>query len=103
MRLLKFKILLILICFLYSCSGFKEAGKALRNEKDRSADQFLIEKRGPLTLPPDMNELPKPRSKTQARKKNDIKKVLGNDPNEAVSRDPTKKSEIEELILQEIR
>ena len=38
------KFLLILIFVLTSCSGFKEAGKVLRNEKIRTTDEFLVEK-----------------------------------------------------------
>ena len=68
---MKTKYLLLLI-FLVSCGGLDEAGKALRNEKTRTTDEFLIEKRGPLSLPPKMGELPKPRSEniTEKEKKN---------------------------------
>ena len=51
-----------LLPLLISCGSFSEAGKALRNEKTRTTDEFLIEKRGPLSLPPKMGELPKPNS-----------------------------------------
>ena len=85
---MKFKYL-ILIFLLAGCGSLSEAGKALRNEKINSTDEFLIEKRGPLTLPPDMNELPKPRSKTV--KKNKTKSI-----------DKKNKSDLEKIILQEI-
>ena len=64
---MKFKIVLVFF-LLMSCSSFDEAGKALRNEKLKSTDEFLIEKRGPLTIPPDMNELRDPIPK-KGRKK----------------------------------
>ena len=39
-------ILLLAIVFLFtSCQGFKDAGKVLRNEKVRTTDEFLIEKK----------------------------------------------------------
>ena len=63
----------ILIFLLTACGGLSDAGKALRNEKVRSTDEFLIEKRGPLTLPPNMNELPKPKSKSFQNKNSDKK------------------------------
>ncbi len=85
---MKFKYL-ILIFLLVGCGSLSEAGKALRNEKINSTDEFLIEKRGPLTLPPDMNELPKPRSQTV--KKNKTKSI-----------DKKNKSDLEKIILQEI-
>ena len=56
---MKFKFV-FLLPLLISCNSFSEAGKALRNEKTRTTDEFLIEKRGPLSLPPKMGELPKP-------------------------------------------
>ena len=35
-----FSFLLIVLIFLVSCGGFKEAGKVLRNEKVNSTDEF---------------------------------------------------------------
>lgn len=82
---------LIIILFLTGCGSLSEAGKALRNEKINSTDEFLIEKRGPLTLPPDMNELPKPRSQTAKKIKEKAK-----------SSNESSKSDLEKIILQEI-
>ena len=94
---MKIKYLLLLI-FLVSCGGLDEAGKALRNEKTRTTDEFLIEKRGPLSLPPKMGELPKPRSEniTEKEKKN----ILG--ATEEINKSE-EKSEIENIFLEEIR
>ena len=41
----------LLFLLLVSCGSLNEAGKALRNEKTKTTDEFLIEKRGPLSLP----------------------------------------------------
>jgi len=41
----------ILAMILNSCSSFDDAGKVLRNEKMTGADEFLIKKKNPLTLP----------------------------------------------------
>ena len=40
------KIILLIISttLLISCSGFKDAGKVLRNEKITTTDEFLIKK-----------------------------------------------------------
>ncbi len=94
---MKIKYLLLFI-FLVSCGAFSEAGKALRNEKTRTTDEFLIEKRGPLSLPPKMGELPKPNSSGEAKKEN--KNVLGS-VSEGVKSD--EKSELENIFLEEIR
>ena len=60
------KIILLIIstALLISCSGFKDAGKVLRNEKITTTDEFLIKKRDPLVLPPDFREIPKPKSQS---------------------------------------
>ncbi len=90
---IKMKIKFIfLFIFLVSCTSFSEVGKALRNEKSRNTDEFLIEKRGPLSLPPKMNELPKPKTKNT---EDDNKRID--------STKPKTKSEIENILLEEIR
>ena len=97
------KFLLILIFILTSCSGFKEAGKVLRNEKIRTTDEFLVEKRNPLVLPPNYKELPVPGSNSEKKENQQekIKKIL-----KAPQTDQTQKnveSSIEESILNRIR
>ena len=94
---MKIKYLLLFI-FLVSCGAFSEAGKALRNEKTRTTDEFLIEKRGPLSLPPKMGELPKPRSDSEINKEN--KNILGVVSEGGKSEE---KSELENIFLEEIR
>ena len=47
-------IILIVSSFLFSCGGFKLKKKA------ESGEEFLIEKKDPLVLPPDFSKLPKP-------------------------------------------
>ena len=68
-----------------SCQSFKDAGKVLRNEKTTTTDEFLIQKRKPLVLPPDFNKLPEPGTKTEANEKDEkkIQEIL-NFPREEV-------------------
>ena len=47
-------IILTLSSFLFSCEGFKLKKKAT------SGEEFLIEKKDPLILPPEFSKLPKP-------------------------------------------
>ena len=84
---IKFLMLLFLVT---ACGGFSEAGKVLRNEKIVTTDEFLIEKRGPLSIPPNVMELPKPKKnkKRQTSNKENIE---------------SKKSNLEKLILEEIK
>ena len=92
----KMRIKFVFLFFLLtSCGSFGEAGKALRNEKIRTTDEFLIEKRGPLSLPPKMGELPKPKSESEIKKEN--KSIL--EKKDSVE----EKSELENILLEEIR
>ena len=70
--------ILILLFTQVSCSGFKEAGKVLRNEKNNTTDEFLVKKKEPLIMPPDLDKIPEPQS-IKDKKENDeekIKKIL---------------------------
>ena len=90
---------LILLILITSCGGFAEAGKVLRNEKIATTDEFLIEKRGPLSIPPNVMELPKPNKKgVNKNGSNSIKKTSEQDSN--INKN---KSSLEKLILEEIK
>ena len=56
-KFIKINKLLFLLLFLYSCG----VGEALQGKKrSDQADEFLIDKKNPLVMPPDFNKLPKP-------------------------------------------
>ena len=58
---MKFKNLIIIIAliFVYSCSGAKDALQG--KKRSEQSDEFLVEKKSPLVMPPDYNELPIPK------------------------------------------
>ena len=64
--------------FLNSCAGLKEAGKVLRNEKVTTTDEFLVKKKEPLIMPPNLNEIPEPETIKKNKENEDekIKKIL---------------------------
>ena len=70
-------LLSIFLMFLVSCAGFNEAGKVLRNEKTITTDEFLVKKKEPLIMPPNLHEEPKPKKAKQKKKKKEknIKKI----------------------------
>tara|TARA_B110000014_G_C19954667_1_gene494021 strand:- start:500 stop:826 length:327 start_codon:yes stop_codon:yes gene_type:complete len=78
MKYKKVIIQLLSLVFLYSCSGFSDALQG--KKRSENSDEFLVEKKNPLTVPPDMNELPVPfdqeEQKNNEENSNDIKKVL---------------------------
>ena len=59
MNFFKILILLNLLIFISSCGTVK---KAFENQKKTGSDEFLVEKKSPLTMPPDYNDLPVPNS-----------------------------------------
>ena len=89
--------------FLYSCSGLSDAGKVLRNEKVNKNDEFLVKKRQPLTVPPNFNELPKPKSQVKKRDHNqsiEQKIRLGVEENKTTS---NKTTSTEKSIINQIK
>ena len=61
MNCFRILILLNLLIFISSCGTVK---KAFTNQKKTGSDEFLVEKKSPLTMPPDFNDLPVPKSQT---------------------------------------
>ena len=102
----KIKFFLIAIIFLLnSCQGVKDALEGKRRSK--SGDEFLIEKKNPLTLPPDFEDLPEPLDTTEANKtsesenEDDLQKIIAQ--SEGISNQEINTSEsLEGLILEEI-
>ena len=96
-------ILFIIVFILTACAGMEEAGKVLRNEKIRTTDEFLVKKRNPLEIPPDLDTIPKPN--TSAKKKSEdsenIKKVLNAPIEEKISTQEL--NSIENSILEKIK
>ena len=62
----------LLLIILLGCQSVKNT---LSLKKGESVDEFLIEKKNPLVLPPDYSELPVP------KKKNNSQKAIVNDEN----------------------
>ena len=57
MRYFKIFIIINIILLNYSCGTIKEGFK---NQKKNSSDEFLVEKKSPLVMPPEYGELPVP-------------------------------------------
>ncbi|WP_440675833.1 DUF3035 domain-containing protein [Candidatus Pelagibacter sp. HIMB1593] len=103
MKQLKIFILSNLFLFLLSCGTVKEG---FSNQKKNNSDEFLVEKKTPLVMPPNYNELPEPKVNQQEIKeeKNSIKSLLlqGDDTlNDNEIDDKDKK--LEESLLEKIK
>ncbi len=86
-KFFKISKLIILLLFIYSCGS---VGEALQGKKrSDQGDEFLIDKKNPLAMPPDFDKLPKP-GEANAKSTKDIESDQSNLKN------LLKKSDIEE-------
>ena len=102
----KLIFLIISFSFLIGCQSLKDGLEG--NKRSKSAEEFLIEKKNPLVLPPDYGKLPEPSDNKMDQKKeeeeNEIKVSLSK--NKLESNEIIKNSEptsIEESILKKIK
>ena len=76
MKLLKFFLILSLYILVSSCGTVKEA---FTNQKKNSSDEFLVEKKSPLVMPPDYKDLPVPNTdKNVEENSNNIESLITN-------------------------
>ena len=98
-------ITLISCLFLISCSGGLDGFKL--KKKSTSGDEFLIEKKDPLVLPPDYSKLPSPDEDINNSEEDEtqIEIVFKNDnsENEGNNSSETSNSSLEESILKKIK
>jgi len=97
----KFIILSLMVLILTSCQSVVDG---ISMKKKSNTDQFLIEKKSPLVLPPDFDELPEPASEAKSSEEDefDIKNVLG----QTSTSDENKKtdsSSIKNTIMKKIK
>tara|TARA_Y100000022_G_C13196003_1_gene350358 strand:+ start:745 stop:1062 length:318 start_codon:yes stop_codon:yes gene_type:complete len=78
MKYLKILFLFSIILLFYSCGTVKEG---FINQKKNSNDEFFVEKKSPLVLPPDYDELPIPSENGNIadNDKNKIEKLVNNE------------------------
>ena len=77
---MKFKniyLILIILIFLSGCKSIKEGLEG--SKKSKSAEEFLINKKNPLVLPPNFSKLPEPVSVTENENEFDLKEILDGD------------------------
>ena len=75
MKYLKIIVLFKITLFLFSCGTVKEG---FSNQKKNNSDEFLVEKKTPVVMPPDYKDLPMPRTSQEAlkTKNSSIKSLL---------------------------
>ena len=87
-----------------SCQSVKNA---LTGVKQENSDEFLVQKKNPLVLPPDFTDLPQPFEEssqvTEVQIEEDIEKLLGLESSSENTDDTTNSSSIESFVLKKIK
>ena len=105
MKIIKNILLIITVSFfIYSCEGFK------LKKKSTSGEEFLIEKKDPLILPPDFSKLPEPNEQIENQDNEEEKLVIDNVFNEGNQKNDendnkeiNQKSDLKKSILEKIK
>ena len=99
-----FLILNLIFVMLTSCGTIKEG---FSMQKKDNSDEFLVEKKSPLLMPPDFDELPVPNSDSSLNnnENNEIKKLITKSEDNISSSDNSENANatVEEFILDKIK
>ena len=94
-------LIIITILLLNSCSGFK------LKKKSSSGEEFLIEKKDPLILPPDYSELPKPNEQNDLSIEGDdqikLETIFYDDSSKNDIDDKESESELKDSVIKKIQ
>ena len=103
MKTKNFFLFLITLIILSGCSGAKDALQG--KKRSDTSDEFLIEKKNPLTKPPDYNELPVPISEENSYTENseagDIEILLKKNKTNSTSGEK-KNNNLEQSMIEKI-
>jgi len=101
MKQFKFYILIAIAVLFSSCSSLKEG---FTNQKKNNSDEFLVEKKSPLVMPPDYNELLIPSEENINKQSNEIKSLISKSKNGEIEENfDEKSSSFEGSILEKIK
>ena len=104
--MMKIKLIniVLIINFLFFITNCSTAKQAFVNQKKNSLDEFLVEKKSPLVMPPDFGELPLPNNDAELDKTNvsEIKNLINENEKRTKVIDNSNKS-FEENILEKIK
>ena len=100
----KYKIT-ILITFLFFLSGCGVVKEGFKSPKQKTSDEFLVEKKSPLVMPPEFNELPVPNSSNKKTKKNEdtIESLISNSETKTDNNIKDSDQNLKKTILDKIK
>ncbi len=98
----KITIFLTIVLLFSGCGVVKEGFKS---PKQRTSDEFLVEKKSPLVMPPNFNELPVPNSSNEIIKKDQktIKSLITKSEKNKNNSKKKNNQNLEKTILEKIK
>jgi len=101
MKQFRFYILIATALLFSSCTSLKEG---FVNQKKNNSDEFLVEKKSPLVMPPDYNELPIPNEENINKESNEIQSLISKSKSGQIEENfDEKSSSFEGSILEKIK
>ena len=103
MKYYKILVCFCLILFVQSCGAVREG---FSNQKKNNTDEFLVEKKAPLVMPPNYNELPTPKEGDLSTEKNNnnVKDLISSSEDQrSISTDSNLTNSIEKSVLDKIK
>ena len=103
MKYFKVLFLIHILLLFYSCGAVREG---FVNQKKNSNDEFFVEKKSPLVLPPDYNELPIPSENNNVTddNKNKIEKLVNDkDDSKKSDNNSDENKNFEDSLLEKIK
>ena len=96
--------IIVIISFLLFLSGCGVVKEGFKSPKQKTSDEFLVEKKSPLIMPPNFNELPVPKSSNKKNEKNDntIEDLISKSENKILENKKNTKQDLEKTILEKI-
>ena len=92
-------------CFFYSCTTMK---KGFESQRKNSTDEFLVEKKQPIVMPPDFEKLPIPEQKQTNSQQDSINQIeeliiIDNTANTNTKSSDNSNKKTENFILDKIK
>ena len=98
------KKIFIIFSFLIILTSCQSANEAFSLKKRNTTDEFLVEKKNPLVMPPNFGKLPSPKNVDDneiSLEEGSIESLIGNDKQKKLTQnEKNNNSSIEKLILE---
>ena len=102
----KFKLFIIFFILVFSLTSCQSIKDGLQGKKKDNSDEFLVQKKNPLVLPPDFDDIPIPGEEESEEETNqedtDVEDLLGIYSSNESGNDVEENKSVENSILEKI-